>query len=56
MSLSANSIYFHSKPLNIIGLILKMMFNSVLEPMSVIVYSEGPGYFEVNRERDIVIE
>lgn len=27
-----------------------------LEPMSCIVYSEGPGYFEINQERDIIVQ
>ncbi|XP_052761972.1 uncharacterized protein F54H12.2-like [Mya arenaria] len=29
--------------------------NPLSEPMSCIVYSEGPGYFEVNKERDIIL-
>lgn len=30
--------------------------NGLTEPMSCIVYSEGPGYFEINQERDIIVQ
>jgi hypothetical protein len=26
------------------------------EPMSCMVYSEGPGYFEINQSRDIIVQ
>ena len=28
----------------------------ITEPMSCIVYSEGPGYFEINQSRDIIVQ
>jgi len=31
------------------------MLTVVSEPMSCIVYSEAAGYFEINKERDIIV-
>lgn len=36
--------------------ILMGVLNIFSEPMSCIVYSEGPGYFEINQARDIILQ
>ena len=37
---------------NILYIFLSSRF---IEPMSCIVYSEGPGFFEVTKERDVIL-
>jgi len=39
---------------NILYIIYFLSFRFI-EPMSCIVYSEGPGFFEVTKERDVIL-
>ena len=50
-----SSKYFYAKIVFTLTAVLSSC-TFVLEPMSCIVYSEAPGYFEINKERDIITE